>query len=148
MECFEYQGKLTDKGYARISIGGRKYYLHRAMLQHKLGRVLEPTELACHICDNRKCCNPHHLEVGTLFDNMQQMHERGRAGKAKKRRRLKPEEVALIKLYLSLGQGCYQLCNTFVCGESTIRAIKNGYTWREIKIAPKPKFEYDPFADE
>ena len=32
-----------------------------------------------HLCDNPPCCNPAHLRVGTHGDNMQWMHNQGRA---------------------------------------------------------------------
>jgi hypothetical protein len=34
--------------------------------------------IACHTCDNPRCCNPTHLYAGTYKDNNHDMHERGR----------------------------------------------------------------------
>jgi hypothetical protein len=38
-----------------------------------------------HRCDNRSCCNPGHLFLGTQRDNMLDMHAKGRGPKGFKR---------------------------------------------------------------
>src|SRR5690606_8891899 len=37
-----------------------------------------PTPLVRHTCDNRACCNPAHLLVGTARDNIHDAMDRGR----------------------------------------------------------------------
>ena len=39
-----------------------------------------PEDLYClHTCDTPRCCNPHHLFLGTPKDNVQDMMQKGRA---------------------------------------------------------------------
>ena len=53
-------------------------YAHRYALERKLGRELEPGEVARHTCDNPICVNPDHLLPGTQRDNVDDMMRRGR----------------------------------------------------------------------
>jgi len=80
--CFEWQQAASAKGYGRIRIK-RKLYLTHRVVAYALGMVddlgnPERDECVLHRCDNPRCCNPDHLEIGTLTDNMQQCLERGR----------------------------------------------------------------------
>lgn len=79
--CMEWQG-ATAKGYGQIRVSeeGESYLVqtHRIAVMVKEGRVLKSSELACHICDNPKCCNPEHLFVGTQSDNMKDAYRKGR----------------------------------------------------------------------
>lgn len=42
------------------------------------GRWPRPQEVVRHACDNRPCCNPAHLVVGSAKDNARDAYERGR----------------------------------------------------------------------
>lgn len=42
---------------------------HRIALQEKLNRILEKGEVCRHKCNNRRCINPDHLQVGSPTDN-------------------------------------------------------------------------------
>jgi len=41
-----------------------------------------------HTCDNRRCCNPAHLRIGTQQDNIDDMIQKGRAAPSEAKRRL------------------------------------------------------------
>lgn len=75
-ECWNWKG--SGERYGNFSLKGASYKANRVALFLKTGENLEGME-AMHICDNPKCCNIHHLEIGTHWENMQDMADKGRA---------------------------------------------------------------------
>jgi hypothetical protein len=76
-ECWPWAGALAANGYGRVRRG------HKSMAAHRVAYELywEPVPeglCVCHACDNPPCCNPHHLWVGTIEDNTQDMIRKGR----------------------------------------------------------------------
>lgn len=66
--CWTHTGKLTDKGYTRVSIGGRMTMMHAFVL--KVLGLLEAGMEPDHLCRIRACFNPLHLEAVTHAENM------------------------------------------------------------------------------
>jgi hypothetical protein len=68
--CWIWQGTMHDKGYGLFSYKGRSYRAHRISL--KLAGVelpLKTTVHPDHLCPNRRCVNPLHLEPVTAREN-------------------------------------------------------------------------------
>jgi hypothetical protein len=63
---------------------------HRWAYTHFIGNIPEGM-VVMHICDNRICCNPHHLKLGTQQDNLKDMN-------IKKRHGVHPKRCTLEKL--------------------------------------------------
>lgn len=72
--CWVWQGRVGGKqGYPQISLGGRQTMVHRIVFE-ELVRPLLAGETIDHLCRNRKCINPNHLEAIPLRDNVKRMH--------------------------------------------------------------------------
>lgn len=58
--CWEWAGCHVD-GYGKVSTGGRTWRIHRLVWTLLVGPVPDNLVLD-HLCRNRGCCNPDHLE--------------------------------------------------------------------------------------
>lgn len=76
--CWEWIGGLSEKGYGKCSPQREKSgRAHRLAYKSLIGPIPKGINV-CHSCDNRKCCNPNHLWLGTQTDNHKDMVKKGR----------------------------------------------------------------------
>lgn len=63
--CIEWPWTLDASGYGRI---GRSSLAHRVFYEHNVGPIPEGYVID-HLCRNRKCVNPAHMEPVTAEEN-------------------------------------------------------------------------------
>lgn len=70
--CWTWRWALTEKGYARTRLpqifGGKRLRIHRAAYEFLIGPFPDGL-VADHLCRNRNCVNPAHVEPVTIGEN-------------------------------------------------------------------------------
>lgn len=68
-KCWEYTGRIQPDGYGQICLKGKNFYVHRLSWSIFHGKQPTKTKELDHLCRNRKCFNPNHLELVTQYEN-------------------------------------------------------------------------------
>lgn len=127
-ECWEYLGKhRTRDGYARVKFKDRRFLAHRVAWEFHNGKI--PDGLCvCHRCDNRLCCNPAHLFLGTSAENTIDRTLKGRT-----RSILKVQDVLEIRRLFAGGENVRALSVRFGASYGSILAVVRFRSWKWLK---------------
>lgn len=67
--CWEWTATVEGTGYGRVWFDGKNEYAHRHVYEQLVGPIPPGMQLD-HLCRNRSCCNPDHLEIVTHAENV------------------------------------------------------------------------------
>lgn len=135
--CWEWQGALNKDGYGSVSWQCENIGTHRivALLDGRIEGIRDPKHVL-HKCDNRRCCRPDHLFIGTQSDNVYDMLNKGRhkvpSGEAHSNARLSDKEVIEIRELHKQGVKQCVLVKQFKSTKSTINYIVHRVTRKDI----------------
>ena len=128
-DCWEWQLGVGSHGYGKFT-QGRQWEMtaHRFAYTITHGEIPKG-QVVRHKCDNRRCCNPAHLELGKQGDNIRDMHVR-RKGVWRKLTFADAREIYRRANEGPRGIGLV-LAEEFGVSPSQISLIKRGKQWRE-----------------
>lgn len=119
--CWVWQMHIGRAGYGVSSEGGKTALAHRVVWEIFRGPVVEGLTLD-HLCRNRACVNPEHLEPVTQAEN----NRRGI------NTRLTEEDVAAIR---ESGEKAAVLAARYGVSAGHVVNVRCGVKWREGKAA-------------
>lgn len=130
--CLEFPIIPSNRGYACISIKGRRWRVHR-LVAILAGKAKSTDRCVRHSCDNRSCINPEHLSGGTYADNARDMVMRGRSAKGERAgaHRLTADQVKYVREQGHSRSG-RQLAKELAVSHETIYKILRNQTWRHL----------------
>jgi hypothetical protein len=133
-DCWVWTGQQYSHGYGQVKrwIDGRTktWYAHRFAFEALVGPIPKGLELD-HLCRNRACVNPDHLEVVTHAENMARSPLRGRSKTHCDRGHEYTPENTQIRVSAK-GYSC-RYCLT--CQRERARGHSRAYRQRQIESA-------------
>ena len=134
-DCWNWTGAKSSGGYGCIGIGGKILTASRVAYRFHYG--VDPDTLdVCHTCDNRKCCNPNHLFLGTRYDNMRDMVNKGRnksfPGESHYYSKIKEEDVYTMRELNKLGLTYASIARLYNMTAVSVSGIVRGRSWKHL----------------
>jgi hypothetical protein len=141
-ECWPWMGTTATQGYGTLGRGDgtrRLIRAHRAVWEQFNGPIPEHDSshglVIMHTCDNRACCNPAHLRLGTQGDNVRDMGDKGRRRSPQRRGETNPNArltAELVRLFRASPKTATALAREYGCDQTTVSQIRRGKTWKHV----------------
>lgn len=107
--CWIVQTRSLDRGYARLRLDGKFQRVHRFTYEVNKGKIPSGLQID-HLCKNRTCCNPEHLEAVTQKENLLRSDGVNTRNSKKthcpKGHEYTPDNIYIQKTKYSLGRRC------------------------------------------
>lgn len=147
-ECWEWQGACTSSGYGNLTWHGKHAQAHRVAFMLSVGGIALQTKFrqegvakryrrfVLHRCDNRKCCNPRHLFLGSMSTNQKDAYSKGRKVQPRSKHanaKLKAEQVREIRRAYAAGEAVQvELAASYGVSQRAISLIIRNETYKDV----------------
>lgn len=124
-ECWPWK-IATKNGYGRFSLDCIEHYAHRFAYGLKYGPPPKGREThVMHTCNNKRCCNPAHLELGSAIENTKAAARDGLMSSGETHHTAKHSD-ALIARILADNRPQLELERIYGVSQAHISRIKRG----------------------
>lgn len=125
--------RANQDGYSNLYRNKKHIRAHRLVFEECFGTIPEGLVIR-HKCDNPRCINPEHLELGTNKENMRDAVERDRNAKGEKngRSKLTEEKVREIRNMVSTGMQTKEIAKTLNISFETTKKVRERKTWKHV----------------
>ncbi len=138
-DCIIPKQRPDTTGYVRIKRLGRRFKERMHHIEwEKVNGCIPKGMLLCHTCDNRACCNPEHLFLGTHQSNADDAVKKMRTtiGSRNPSAKLSEQQVVHIKLALISGVELKAIAAEYGVSLSCVYGIKTGKSWGWLDADP------------
>jgi hypothetical protein len=130
-ECWPWK-IATKNGYGRFSLNCVEHYAHRFAYGLTYGRAPEGREThVMHTCNNKLCCNPAHLELGSALENTRAATRDGLMSSGETHHSARYSD-ALIRTILADRRPQLELERVYGVSQTHISLIKRGRARRGV----------------
>lgn len=148
-ECWNWTGSKNSGGYGTVRYHNVCAQAHRVayFLTHGgiglltgfriEGRAARYKRFVLHKCDNRLCCNPNHLFLGSMRTNMLDAYAKGRKMQPRSRHanaKLTPDQVREMRhLYDTKQMQQIPLAKKFKVSQRVVSLVVRRETYKDVK---------------
>jgi hypothetical protein len=121
--CWNWAQGMRDGRYGVAHYQGRPHRAHRLSFECFSGSKIPSGMEVRHKCDNMRCINPNHLELGTRQDNVNDKMQRGRH-----KTKLSKDDVEAIRSLLGT-KSQTEIARSFGICQQQVSRIKSRENW-------------------
>lgn len=145
--CWEWQGGVTSGGYGSLHVDRQTVVAHRVayclaiakiplLTRFRKGGAKTGKKFVLHTCDNRVCCNPRHLFLGSMSDNQLDAYAKKRKIQPKSKHsnaKLTPDQVRKIRIeYATKKTYQYILAKRYKVSQRVISLVVRNETYTDV----------------
>ena len=147
-DCWEWTGAMSSSWYGSVAWQGARVQAHRLAYLLSIGGIRPETlfrvgdrartykRFVLHKCDNRLCCNPRHLFLGSMRTNLLDAYRKGRKTQPRSKHvnaKLTPAQVRTIRArYVRGGVRQVDLAAEFGVTQRVISLIIRHESYKDV----------------
>jgi hypothetical protein len=134
-QCLDHGQQGDRQGYGSLRHLGVTQRAHRVAYMREHSCSLSSTDVVRHRCDNPRCINPSHLELGNHQDNMDDMVSRDRSTRGERNATTKLTDSSVLSIraaYSAGGVTLKELASEYGVSFGQVGHIIRRRTWKHL----------------